>query len=76
MGGVSLLLASITLFMKLCSYAHVHHDLRVATSESSRVVDLDDKLARFYPWKCRMLPVVEVNAVTDNSSGITLGSTE
>ncbi|KAL3928558.1 MAG: hypothetical protein SGPRY_002338 [Prymnesium sp.] len=56
LGGVSLLLASITLFMKLCSYAHVHHDLRVATSESSRVVDLDDKLARFYPWKCRMLP--------------------
>jgi len=47
-GGVALLLASITLFMKLCSWAHVHHDLRMANRESSLSgSDLDEQLAKF-----------------------------
>lgn len=51
-GGVALLLAAVTLFMKLVSWAHVHHDLRLAHRESNNVdgadaASLAAKLAKF-----------------------------
>lgn len=48
-GGACLLFCSVTLFMKLISYAHVHHDLREADRESAAAdgpADLDS-LAKF-----------------------------
>ena len=48
-GGVLLLIVAVTLFLKLTSYAHVHHDLRLAEQESLEldVADLDGRLAKF-----------------------------
>ena len=46
-GGMFLLGCAITLFLKLCSWAHVHHDLRLADRESSQSADLDMRLAKF-----------------------------
>ena len=48
-GGVLLLIVSVTLFLKLVSWAHVHHDLRLAERESSALDDhdLDGRLAKF-----------------------------
>ena len=37
-GGIILLLAAITLFMKLCSWAHVHHDLVRSARRTPRVL--------------------------------------
>jgi hypothetical protein len=34
---VLLLIVSVTLFLKLFSWAHVHHDLRLAEKESSEL---------------------------------------
>ena len=48
-GGVLLLIASVTLFLKLTSWAHVHHDLRLADRESQSLDadDYDGRLAKF-----------------------------
>ena len=40
-GGVLLLIGSVTLFLKLVSWAHVHHDLRLADRESAEHPDAD-----------------------------------
>lgn len=49
-GGVLLLLTSVTSFLKLISWAHVHHDLREADAESRSLgaeVSLDSRLAKY-----------------------------
>ena len=48
-GGVLLLICSVTLFLKLVSWSHVHYDLRMADSESDEADDLDlaGRLAKF-----------------------------
>ena len=48
-GSMLFLICAITLFLKLTSWAHVHHDLRLADRESAAapIADLDAKLAKF-----------------------------
>ena len=46
-GGVLLLIGSVTGFLKLVSWAHVHHDLREADAESREEDSLDERLAKF-----------------------------
>ena len=48
-GGVLLLICSVTIFLKLVSWAHVHHDLREAGEESRGEAEgsLDARLAKY-----------------------------